>query len=72
MFSKVFTLFIIPQRLHRFFSYARTGLNKYGNTRSLVSVGRGLTQDKVKNHVPNTNLAGFEPFLLYTQGKGKA
>ena len=62
LFSKTFTLFIVSQHLHWFASYNRNGLNDYGNTGSVVIVGCGITQDKVKNHVPNTNLASFEPF----------
>ena len=47
-FSKTLTLFIVSQRLHWFVSYARNEYNEYNNTGSLVSVGCGLMQDKVK------------------------
>ena len=64
--SRLFTLFIVWQ--HLFVLHARNRLDECainGNTRSLVSVGRGLMQDNIKSCALLTNLAD----LLFTPGK---
>ena len=39
------------------------------NIPSLVTIGHGLMQYEVKNYMPITDLAGFEPVLLFNGGK---
>ena len=57
--------------LHWFVLYARNGLNEYGNTGSLVNVGHGLMQDKVKFTWQIWILLVSNRFFLFTRGKRK-
>ena len=64
-FLKAFTLFNESHRLHWFVSYAKNGLNKYGSTSSLVSVGWGSRKVKKKSRAEYESYRFRTVFAVY-------